>query len=100
MEEAFANSKMLLPSYPVLVPFDPKCKVLLACDASPYGIGVVLSCRMPDSTERPVGFISQTLSIYDRAEVFPDRKRGTGMCIQCREVSYLLTRVTLHLVYR
>ena len=76
---------------------DPKCKVLLACDASPYGIGVVLSCRMPD---RPVGFTSRTLSIYDRAEVFPDRERGTGMCIQCREVSYLLARVTLHLVNR
>ena len=66
MEETFANSKKLLPSYPVLVPFDPKCEVLLPCDASLYGIGVVLSRRMPDSTERPVGFTSRTLSMTEQ----------------------------------
>ena len=65
-EETFANSKKLLPSYPVLFPFDPKCEVMLACDASPYGIGATLSHRMPDGTERPVGFASRTLSLTEK----------------------------------
>ena len=65
-QKAFVNSKKLLFSYPVLVPFDPKCEVILACDASPYGIGAVLSHRMPDGTERPVGFASRTLSATEQ----------------------------------
>lgn len=65
-QEAFVNSKKLLSSYPVLVHFDPQCEVILACDASPYGIGAVLSHRMPDGTERPVGFASRTLSTTEQ----------------------------------
>ena len=65
-QKAFVNSKKLLFSYPVLVPFDPKCEVILACDASPYGIGAVLSHRMPDGTERPVRFASRTLSATEQ----------------------------------
>ena len=42
--------------------FDPAKEVILACDASPYGIGAVLSYKMPDGSERPVGFASRTLS--------------------------------------
>ncbi len=46
----------------VLVHFDPSLGIRLACDASNYGIGAVLSHRMPDGTEKPVGFVSRTLS--------------------------------------
>ena len=35
---------------------------MFACDASSYSIGAVLSHRMPDGKERPVGFISRTLT--------------------------------------
>ena len=46
--------------------FDPTKEVILACDARPYGIGVILSHKMPDGTERPVGFSSRTLSSAEK----------------------------------
>ena len=39
---------------------------MVACDASPYGIGAVLSHCMTDGQERPVGFVSRTLSAAER----------------------------------
>ena len=46
----------------VLVHFDDSLPLVLACDAYSYGLGAVLSHRMPDGTERPVGFSSRTLA--------------------------------------
>ena len=61
-EEVFQASKQLLTSAPVLVHFNPELDITLACDASAYGIGAVLSHRLPDGTEQPIGFASRTLS--------------------------------------
>ena len=65
-EEAFKASKRLLTSSQVLVHFDPKLDIVLSCDASAYGIGAVLSHRMPDGSEKPVGFVSRTLSAAEK----------------------------------
>ena len=61
-KDAFKSVKDLLMSSRVLVHFDDSLPLVLACDASPYGLGAVLSHRMPDGTERPVGFSSRTLA--------------------------------------
>ena len=61
-EKSFKESKQLLLSSQLLVHFDPTLKIRLACDASAYGIGAVLSHEMPDGSEKPIGFASRTLS--------------------------------------
>ncbi|XP_038839634.1 uncharacterized protein LOC120037720 [Salvelinus namaycush] len=42
--------------------YDPELPVKLACDASPYGCGAVLSHTLKDGSERPVAFASRTLN--------------------------------------
>ena len=60
--EGLQKSKELLLSSKVLVHLDPDREVVLACDASPYGLGAVLSHKMPDGVERHIAFASRTLS--------------------------------------
>ena len=61
-QEAFQHIKQLLHSGRVLTHFDDKLPLVLACDASPYGLGAVLSHRMPNNEEKPIGFASCTLT--------------------------------------
>lgn len=59
---AFREAKQLLTSSSLLVHFDQSLELLLACDASPYGIGAVLSHKFRDGSERPICYASRSLT--------------------------------------
>ena len=59
---AFEESKRMLQSTKVLVHYNPSMPLLLTCDSFAYGIGAVLSHRMPDGTDRPIAYASRSLS--------------------------------------
>jgi hypothetical protein len=57
----------------VLTHFDDRLP--LVCDASPYGLGAVLSHRMPNGEEKPVGFASRTLTKAETNYSHLDKER-------------------------
>lgn len=61
-EIAFNKAKLEFGSENVLVPFNPKLPLVLAVDASPYGVGAVLSHTYPDGTERTIQYASNSLT--------------------------------------
>ena len=65
-ESAFQKSKSQLLSSDVLVPYEVNRELILACDASPYGVGAVISHVMDDGSERPIAFASRTLTKSER----------------------------------
>ena len=46
----------------LLVHFDGSKPLVLTCDASPYGVGTVLSHWQEDGSKRPIAFASRTLA--------------------------------------
>ena len=51
-----------MTSSEVLAHFDPNLPIVLSRDPSAYGIGAVLAHRLPDGSERSVGYVSRTLA--------------------------------------
>ena len=64
--EAFDKLKQYLASDRVLTFYDPEKPLQLDTDASPYGIGAVISNIDDTGQDRPVEFISRTLSKAER----------------------------------
>ena len=65
-EATFQKIKKMLSGAPLLVHFDMTRPIVVHCDASEYGVGVVLSHLLENGEERPVGFASRTLSSAER----------------------------------
>lgn len=61
-DRAFTAIKQCLASDHVLAHFNPDAKIILTVDASPNGLGAILSQVGADGTERPISFASRTLS--------------------------------------
>ena len=65
-EEAFSEVKKMLTAPEFLVHYDPSLPIVVHCDASPYGLGAVLSHLLAKDIERPICFGSRTLSKAER----------------------------------
>ena len=65
-ERAFQTAKQKLVEAPVLAHYNPDYPIVLAGDASAYGVGAVISHRLPDGSECPVAYASRTLTKSER----------------------------------
>ena len=65
-QKSFETAKERLSQAPVLAHYDATLPLRLAGDASAFGLGVVLSHRFPDGSERPVAYASRTLTPSER----------------------------------
>ncbi|CAC5375274.1 unnamed protein product [Mytilus coruscus] len=61
-QEAFDKVKDLVTSDMILTHFNPELSVTQACDASPYGLGAVISHRYPNGSDRPIAFASRSFA--------------------------------------
>ena len=61
-EQAFSEAKNALQDDSLLVHYDETKPLILACDASQYGLGALLSHVMENGTERPIAYASRTLT--------------------------------------
>ena len=63
---AFRSLKEKLTTAPILINYDPKLPLKLACDASRLGLGAVLSHILPDNSERPIAYASRTVNEHEK----------------------------------
>ena len=92
-KQAFQASKDLLTSSRLLVHFDPQLKLILACDASSYGVGAVLAHQMPDGSEQPIGYLSRTLSKSEKN--YSQLEKEALACIRCPTIPLVLVWTSL-----
>ena len=65
-EEAFKRTKVMLESVGILVHYNPALKLIVKGDASPYGLGAVLTQVMEDGSQQPILFASCTLTAAEK----------------------------------
>ncbi|KFD69399.1 hypothetical protein M514_18271 [Trichuris suis] len=73
-DRSFTAVKRLLTSKSVLVPFDTTRPTILTCDASPYGVGAVLSQIQENRKEVTIAFACRTLRQTERNYAQIDRE--------------------------
>ncbi|KAK6763898.1 hypothetical protein RB195_024291 [Necator americanus] len=87
-EAAFNRAKEVLASDLLVMRFDPSLDIIVAADASDYGIGSEILHRMPDGTEKAICHASKD-NVKDRpptivppATTRPVRQRGPPSHLQ------------------
>lgn len=65
-QEVFDKLRQEIASVTTLVHFDSKLPIILATDASNYGLGAVIMHRYSDGSERPIAHASKTLTAAEK----------------------------------
>ena len=65
-DKAFGDIKHALTSETALTHYDPGLPVELSVDASPYGLGAVITHVYPNGTSRPIACVSRTLNKHEK----------------------------------
>ena len=90
--QAFRRAKKHLIPAKVLTHFDPGKKLLLACDASPYGVAAILSHQMEDGSDRPIVFVSRTLTPAEKKYSQLEKEGLAVVFGVCKFNQYLMGR--------
>uniref|UniRef100_A0ABD2X1P8 Reverse transcriptase/retrotransposon-derived protein RNase H-like domain-containing protein n=1 Tax=Trichogramma kaykai TaxID=54128 RepID=A0ABD2X1P8_9HYME len=75
-DEAYEWLKKAIVSAYVLVNYDPQLDLVLACDASQYGISAILSHRYANGEERPIAFASKVIPDKELKRAIIDKEAG------------------------
>ena len=65
-QKAFDKAKQLMASNKVLTHYDPELLVVVQADASPYGLGALMLHIMINGLEKPILFLSCSLTKSER----------------------------------
>ena len=96
-DEAFRKAKEQLSSKSILTHYDPQLPVILACDASPYGVGAVIShiCHIWS-----FAFASRTLSKAEQNYAQIEREDLGIIGYNSQAFSLLSVWTALHFAHR
>ena len=61
-KSSLTKLKKCLTETPLLCLYNKDLPLKLACDASSYGVGAILSHVFPDKSEKPIAYASRTLN--------------------------------------
>ncbi|XP_043225249.1 uncharacterized protein K02A2.6-like isoform X2 [Amphibalanus amphitrite] len=89
-EKSFQWARNALTSDSFLAHYRSGQQLVLVCDASPVGIGAVLAHREADGSERPLGYVSRTLTESERRYAQIDREALAIVFGVCKFHNYLL----------
>ncbi|EYB94088.1 hypothetical protein Y032_0175g486 [Ancylostoma ceylanicum] len=91
-QHAFEKAKEVLASPLLLTHFDPKLELIVAADASDYGIGAVIMHRFADGTEKAICHASRNLTDAEK-KYGQIEKEGLALVYAVRKFHrYLLGR--------
>lgn len=65
-QDAFEKAKNILKSDLLLVHYNPRLDIVVAADASNYGIGAVISHRFFDGTEKAIAHAARSLTAAEK----------------------------------
>ncbi|XP_018403221.1 PREDICTED: uncharacterized protein LOC108780125 [Cyphomyrmex costatus] len=75
-EKAFIWVKKEIISPRILAHYDPSKQLVLACDASAYGLSAVLSLIDDDNLEKPIAFASKIIPVKEKHRATIDKEAG------------------------